>query len=442
MAAIDLESLTRPIAADDPCGPDLDLLGDVAYLNFMASAEGLLPSSYFVKHPSGGERPFDRTTVDFKAQFAAAAPLLGRTRDLRQIVILAKFSILDRDLHGFANCIRAIDALLKDHWDSVHPRAEDGDFGLRLVAIEALDAVPSVVMPLQFLPLIEDRRYGVVTYRGWLIAIGEASPREDEEPAQLSSIEKALEETELDGIMEKRQLLNDVQTALDRIGRACQEKADTAARFERLTPVVGRMVALLDSAVSRRDPGQALTRQPPSDTAGVAAAAPTSPGGAVDATRITASADAAAALVAAADYFSRSEPSSPALLLVRQASQLLGKSFLEVMRILVPTHLDRAAVNIGKDQFFELPIEQLGALTTASEEPAEAEHPVGAGFKAETRSEALDLLDQVSRYFRAAEPTSPVPFLIERARDLAQRDFLSVLKAVLPSDTLKHIDEG
>jgi type VI secretion system protein ImpA len=403
----------------------------------MASAEGLLPSSYFIKHPSGGERPFDRTSVDFKAQFAAAAPLLARTRDLRQIVILAKFSILDRDLDGFANCIRAVDALLKDHWDKVHPRAEDGDFGLRLVAIESLDAVPSVLMPLQFLPLIEDRRYGVVTYRGWLIAIGEANPREDEEPAQLSSLEKALEEAELDRLTEKRRLLNEVQTALDRIARACQDKADIAARFETLTPMVARMVALLDSAVSRRDPSKALS--PQSGTAEVAAAPPAST---VDASRIFASADAAAALAAAADYFSRSEPSSPALLLVRQASQLLGKSFLEVMRILVPTHLDRAAVNIGKDQFFELPIEQLGALTTVSEEPAEAEHRVGAGFKAETRSEALDLLDQVSRYFRTAEPTSPVPFLIERARDLAQRDFLSVLKAVLPSDTLKHLDEG
>jgi len=36
-----------------------------------------------------------------------------------------------------------------------------------------------------------------------------------------------------------------------------------------------------------------------------------------------------------------------------------------------------------------------------------------------------------------AEPSSPIPFLTDRARDLAQRDFLSVLKALLPADTLK-----
>ena len=61
-------------------------------------------------------------------------------------------------------------------------------------------------------------------------------------------------------------------------------------------------------------------------------------------------ADAAAALAAAAAYFSRNEPSSPALLLVRQAEQLVGKSFLELIRILVPAHAEQAKVQIGKDR--------------------------------------------------------------------------------------------
>jgi hypothetical protein len=47
-------------------------------------------------------------------------------------------------------------------------------------------------------------------------------------------------------------------------------------------------------------------------------------------------ADAVDALGSVASYFSRNEPSNPALLLVRQALQLTGKSFLEVMLTLVP----------------------------------------------------------------------------------------------------------
>ena len=59
-----------------------------------------------------------------------------------------------------------------------------------------------------------------------------------------------------------------------------------------------------------------------------------------------------------------------------------------------------------------------------------------------SRSQALSVLDQVAAYFRAAEPSSPIPFIIERARDLAQRDFLSVLKTLLPADTLNGSSSG
>ena len=60
--------------------------------------------------------------------------------------------------------------------------------------------------------------------------------------------------------------------------------------------------------------------------------------------------EAAAALAGIAEYFSRAEPSSPALLLTRQAQALIGKSFLEVMQILVPEKVESAAVQIGAEQ--------------------------------------------------------------------------------------------
>ena len=48
-------------------------------------------------------------------------------------------------------------------------------------------------------------------------------------------------------------------------------------------------------------------------------------------------------------------------------------------------------------------------------------------------AEAIRLLDQIGAYYRTAEPSSPLPHLTDRARDLASRDFLSLLKHVLPS---------
>ena len=162
--------------------------------------------------------------------------------------------------------------------------------------------------------------------------------------------------------------------------------------------------------------------------------------------RVTSSAQAAGALAAAAKYFSRSEPSSPALLLVRQANELLGKSFLEVMRILVPDQVERATINIGRNESFDVPIERLSTLAAeTAEQPANATDsgtPSEMLFEAQTRAQTLALLEQVGNYFRIAEPSSPIPFLTERARDLAQRDFLSVLKALLPPDSLKTGGNG
>jgi type VI secretion system protein ImpA len=155
---------------------------------------------------------------------------------------------------------------------------------------------------------------------------------------------------------------------------------------------------------------------------------------------VTSMAAATAALDGVANYFGRLEPSSPALLLVRQAQQMLGKSFVEALRILVPAHVETAAINIGKDRFFDLPIERMAGLLdgVAAPDSAISEHPVA--FLVENRGQALGLLEQVGAYFRNVEPSSPVPFLIDRARELAQRDFLSLLSDVLPEGALKTLD--
>jgi type VI secretion system protein ImpA len=60
------------------------------------------------------------------------------------------------------------------------------------------------------------------------------------------------------------------------------------------------------------------------------------------------------------------------------------------------------------------------------------------GYSIRTRSQAIALLEQVQRFFRVAEPSSPVPMLCERARALAERDFMGVLRDVLPKAALKN----
>ncbi|HEY8064123.1 MAG TPA: type VI secretion system ImpA family N-terminal domain-containing protein [Methylosinus sp.] len=81
-------------------------------------------------------------------------------------------------------------------------------------------------------------------------------------------------------------------------------------------------------------------------------------------------------------------------------------------------------------------VETLEAETPATLVIAELEYDEeyesdAPSFAATTRAQALLLLDDIARYFRLAEPSSPIPCLIDRARALADKDFIAVLGAVL-----------
>jgi len=434
---LDVPSLTQPIAADAPCGPDLDAIGDVQYLNFFAAAESLLPMSFFDVVNSSGERGrFDPKAVDLAGQLAAARPLLARTRDLRLNLLLAKFCILNRDLDGFLNCLRATNLLLREQWEAVHPRGEDGDYALRAVTVEAIDVFPTVINPLQFLPLIENRRHGSLNYRAYQVAKGEIPAGDaDVDGPDLATIERIVSETDLDTLKAASARCSAVAAEVAGIKATWHEKLNSGQpiSLDRLSGLVNGMAAWLAGLVTARDP--AVTVVPAEGAAPVEAQLPLDTTGA-----LASSAQASAALAAAADYFARMEPSNPALLLVRQAQQMVGKSFIEVMRMLVPSHVETAAINIGRDKVFDLPIERMAELAVSQTCPAENDTQ-DVVFSIENRIQALGLLATVAAFFRTAEPSSPIPFLIDRARDLAQRDFLTLLNDVLPEGALKTIDK-
>jgi type VI secretion system protein ImpA len=316
----------------------------------------------------------------------------------------------------------------------------------RVVAVESIEAQSTVIMPLQFAPLLAHRRLGTVSYRNHLIATGVVTPRENEAVVDSSTIDKIVDEIEVGPLIEKRDEFAGLKGALGTILRVWSEKdtSGSSIQLDKVVDIVTKIVAFLDQAVARRDPsaalvpvqgGEAAADGAESETGEGATSGPVGP--------VTTLAEAAAALTAVAEYFGTREPSSPTLLLVRQASQLLGKSFVEVMRTLVPTHVEQAAINIGRTETFGLPIERLASLVGDGAGESQVTNGGDASgtelpqFNIQTRSQAMLLLDQVSAYFRTAEPSSPVPFLLERARDLGQRDFLSVLKALLPADALK-----
>ena len=477
MPLFELAELTAPVSEEDPCGPDLDLAGDAEFMNFIARSEGVLPAKFF---DSEG-KPFDRSTIDFDAEYAAVKSLMAKTRDLRLLTILAKLFILNRDFESFETSVAAMAALLREHWEAVNPRGEEGDFSLRGAAASTLDDMPVVILPLQFLPLVEHRRFGTITYRSQMMAAGEVQPREGEAAVDANAIDQAMMDADLPALIALRDRFLALQEALTEIQRISVEKAgyEQAVSLDRLPPLVDKISAFLDAAVSKRDPSATRLGEKPGEAADAGAeAAGAETTAAIPAGSVNSTAAAAAALAAIADYFSRREPSNPALLLVRQAEQLIGKSFLDVMRILMPAHIEQTIIEIGDKGSIQLPLERLSEFADTAEawsappEPTETAEwggedgetpatdgsdggtePAGADplpmeggiprFRLRSRREAVALLDQVGTYFRVAEPSNPIPIMTDRARNLADRDFLSLLRDFLPESALKsRTDEG
>jgi type VI secretion system protein ImpA len=71
------------------------------------------------------------------------------------------------------------------------------------------------------------------------------------------------------------------------------------------------------------------------------------------------------------------------------------------------------------------------AAASASEEEAPA-MSTGSVTDIKSRQDAIRALDAVSTFFRAHEPSSPVPLFIERAKRLVSKTFLEVLEDIAP----------
>ncbi|TCR64326.1 type VI secretion system ImpA family N-terminal domain-containing protein [Bosea sp. BK604] len=450
MAALNLAEVAQALSPDEPCGPDLEY--DPDFMNVMARLEVALPSAYFRRDDEGRQLPFDRTTIDFAAAFADLGKLLARTRDLRVFVLAGKLALLNRDLAGFSGCLGSVASILSEHWDEVHPRLEDGDPIMRAVALQSLDDMPTVVLPLQHVPLFTSRRTGPLAMRSQLVANGDVRQVEGEEHPDAGAIQAALTDADLDALIAVLGQAGTIKQALAQIQTLWIEKAgyDQAVSFPRLSVLVDQVIAFLDAAVSRRAPGQG---------AGLASSATSEPGS-VPAPTVASDtgSDCSSilqvkdALASCLEYFRRIEPSSPAVLLIGQAQQLIGKSLLEVIQIMFPDHVDKAVIELGGNVKFHLPLERLAQGNGAYEEPVEdygsaaeeaddgeipagdesAPAPAAAMTPVATRAEAISRMKAVAAFYRKVEPSHPTPLLMEKACALAQQDFQSLLGDILP----------
>jgi type VI secretion system protein ImpA len=418
-------TITSPIAEGLPCGPNPD--GDPEFENFIAAAEGLLPTSFF---------SFSKAGFDAAGQSQRIAGLLEKFRDIRLLVLAGKIAILSGNIEEFSAAVSASAMLLKEQWTLVHPQPIDGDYSLRSAYLSSLDDMPTVVLPLQYAPLANDPRHGAVSYRSHMIATGAAQRRADETALDGSAVRDALINCDLEALKAKFSAVTRVAEAAEEIRARFIDEAgfELAPAFEKLAPLARDMAGLLRNVLSERDASFAAAQAPVSE-AGAASGVADKASAVAGLPSPRSMPDASEAMKAIERYYSVHEPSNPAVLLVRQAQLLIGKSFVEAMQSLAPTLMDKATIRVGGETPFALTMAQLKALvgqSSASTAPAAGNGEAKPQeYTVTTRADAAALMEIVEQYYRKQEPSSPIPLLLQRARVFVDRDFSALLKDVL-----------
>jgi type VI secretion system protein ImpA len=414
----------KELSADSPCGPDLDM--DLDVQNFLGVAEGQLPASY---------RSFNKKSFEAKQTLSSLRDFLEKSRDLRFLILAAKYHILSDDLPGFVEAIAAANTLLSAQWDHCHPTEAAGGAPLRSAYLKSLDDLPTVVLPLQNATLINDKRLGALSMRSILVADKKLPAREGEAVVDPAGIKDAFLRFEpLDQLVDLQASLQTILASLDGARQLFIDKVDydAAPQFEQLPDLVRSIRGYVGDIIATRQPS--LAQDEPEEDAGdadnAATSAPASSSNARDVSSVKEVSNALAAILA---YYARYEPSSPARLLLRQAYQLVGKSFIDVMKILAPGLVEKAKIQIGGNTPFALSFAQLSALASDDGVPADNEAEARS-YAVATRAEASALMRQVEIFYNAIEPSSPIPMLIEKARNLVAKDFNALLTEISRKD--------
>ncbi|SUZ32349.1 hypothetical protein ROE7235_02105 [Roseibaca ekhonensis] len=432
-----LPDFTQALNAEAPCGPDLLMDGDPAFDDYDLDAAERLSDRFF---DAEGKAMVDPASIRVSDELTKAGELLARAYDLRILAALAQYCALARNLAVLTDVFEATATLLETHGQHVHPQM-DGDVIARQNTLELLANKPTLVMPLEFMPLAEDRRLRALTWRKYAVAMDlRRAMAEDGQSVDAESLLAALRSAENgDQVSASHALLKRLDSAAQNIQNICLIDEDTPFRpdLDPLRGQVGDMLRLLEQA--RPDLGGETAEATADDADSVQdTAAETAPGvtphqAAPAPTGAVASLSQARRALDALDaYFSVHEPSSPSFLLVRQARELVGRPLVEALELLVPERFESARIDFSRDMGFVLTMDRMRALSDLDRNDAEeddSEPPVIS-----TRAEASSMMSALERYFTATEPSSPVPLLMTRARGYLNQSFSAILAELFPPE--------
>jgi type VI secretion system protein ImpA len=274
--------------------------------------------------------------------------LLGRTKDLRVAVYLARALARTNGLPGFADGLALAEGLVERYWEGLHPRLDPDDGNdptMRVNIIAGLSDREQVVNALRGAPLANSRLAGRYSLRDFELANGTLSkPEGDAAVADMASIDAAfldMDAAELqavaDGVAAAMQHLDGLDRALN-----AAVGAGSSADVSLLRSTLKSMNQLLATQLARRGLADGAAVE-----AGAPGAVATMGGAPAMSGPLQTREDVVRMLDQCIDWYSKYEPSSPVPLLLRRAKRLVSKNFLELVQDLSPGGLNELQTIAG-----------------------------------------------------------------------------------------------
>ena len=331
-AMLDLEAALSETTDSPPCGPNLE--HDLSFFKLEQAAQGR-PEQVVGTTVKPGEDPKWPKVAELSQQ------LLVRSKDLRVAVYLTRALTRTEGFPGLAAGLTLIFGLLDRYWDQVHPVLEadrGGDPTERLSSLAPLTGPDALIKDLRDTHLINSRVHGQVQAREVEVALGRLAPPPGaalgyanlgEINAKMSAT-FATDRTIPSTLSDARERALAIETLVaDRIG--------PAFGFD-LKPLLQFLSGLLEACEAVLG-----TSSPP-------AAASATPGASAQPSdgqrmpvvgEIRTREDAARVLETVCAFLERNEPSNPAPLLIRRAQRLMLKSFVDIVKDIMPDSLSQ-----------------------------------------------------------------------------------------------------
>jgi type VI secretion system protein ImpA len=333
--SLQLGQLAEPIAAENPCGENLEetaQFGEIdAYRIF-------------------GQLTAPATEPDWRALRAASLSALQKSKDLRLLAHLAAAVIRADTLAGALQLFPLLATWLTNYWEEVFPRVED-DVVMRRNALVAFADRVAIVDPLRRLPLVAQTQLGSFSLRDVDIAMGaqpdpnaKVDPKSNADPkakaaASMDQINAALSAADSQTLTQLHKLAVTARDSLARVEEIMRSRgggSDGVPRLDPLSDVLQRIERVLSPRVVQASPDK---------TVGTESQSTASPGNSNDAVvvgTVNSRADATRALDAVLSYYMSYEPGSPVPLMIERAKRMIPMSFLDALADIVPEALETA----------------------------------------------------------------------------------------------------